>query len=114
MLLPSTPQNFQCTASATSISCTWSQFSTDVFTHYLLRWTYTGPCDSDSQFLLLNSSARNLLLRDLEEGGNYVITLSAQNAVGSGINAVARISTSITRMLLTLAKFIIIVIIRSI
>ena len=97
VLLPSMPQNFQCTASATAINCNWSQPPTDVLTHYLLKWTYTGPCDSNSQSLLLNSSARNYLIKELEEGGNYVITLYTQNVVGSeGHNAMYHISTTTT------------------
>lgn len=91
--LPSRPEDLQCSSTASTISCSWSQPATDVVTNYLLSWDYTGPCDTDSQSFLLSGLDRNYTLRDLEEGGTFKIILYAINSVGPGPNAEFQVTT---------------------
>lgn len=94
--LPSTPMGFQCSATATTINCTWSQPVSDTVTNYLIAWQYIGPCDADTQSFLLSGQDRNHILRDLEEGGSFIITLYAVNSAGRGPTATVLVATDST------------------
>lgn len=81
--LPSTPV-LTCSPIVSTISCSWEQRGPNPVTSYLLMWRYVGPCAADSQSFLLDGGSMSSVLRDLEEGGNYSITLTPMNSVGAG------------------------------
>ena len=91
--LPSAPGEFQCSATVSTISCTWSQPEADMVLNYLLSWEYTGPCDPDSQSFLLSGQDRSHTLSDLEEGGMYTVNIYAVNSVGRGLISSDQVST---------------------
>ena len=89
------PSDLRCVAtSSMAIDCTWSQPSTEIVDHYLFSWHYTGPCDEDAQSFLLEGSVRNQRLQDLQEGGNYAVSLFGLNDIGQGPTAMTLVSTS--------------------
>lgn len=85
--------NLSCSATSSTITCTWSQPATDTLINYLLSWRYTGPCDADTQSFLLSGQDRNHTLRDLEEGGLYMVMIYAVNSVGRGPTASVQVDT---------------------
>lgn len=91
VILPSIPMGLQCSATVSTITCTWSQV--DTVTNYLITWLYTGPCDRDTQSFLLSGQDRNHTLRDLEEGGMFQIMLYAMNSAGRGPTVIFIVST---------------------
>ena len=107
MPLPSAPGEFQCSATVTTISCTWSQRETDVVLNYLISWVYTGPCDTDSQSFLLGGQDRSHTLRDLEKNGMYTVNLYAINSAGRipalSVQVVANAGMSIVLLYVSIA-----------
>jgi len=76
------------------INCSWTKAAAETVNHYLLTWNYVGPCNPDSQSFLLQGSDRQLVLNDLEEGGNYDISLLAVNSLQRGPAAKVSVSTA--------------------
>lgn len=95
--LPLRP-GLSCSAEATTIDCTWSQPSTDSVTNYLFSWRYLGPCDADTQSFFLDAGARAHSVMNLEEGGEYVVSLIAMNNVGQSPEADVAVTTQSTGM----------------
>ena len=84
-----------CAASGTEvINCSWTKPAAEIVNNYLLTWNYLGPCNPDSQSFLQQGSDRELELTNLEEGGNYEISLMAINSLQRGPAAKVSVSTS--------------------
>lgn len=60
-----------------------------------MTWDYVGPCEPDAQSFLLDGSAREYILMNLEEGGNYEVSLIAVNSIQQGPPVKVSISTEI-------------------
>ncbi len=85
-----------------SVNCTWTKPDRETVVSYLLTWNYVGPCSPDTQSFLLQGSERRSLLTNLENGGNYEVSVIAVNSREQGPPAKVLISTQSASELLYL------------
>lgn len=77
--VPSEPITLQATATATTISLTWSVTTGSVADSYTVRWS-SGQEESTA---VTHGTARAHTITGLESGTRYAISVSANNAAGS-------------------------------
>ena len=78
------------TATATTISLSWSVPNGSVVTEYLVQWvrdTAVGCMDEDHQSTTItNGSAVSYEILGLQENSNYTITVTASNSIGDAVS----------------------------
>ena len=84
MNIPSAPSLVLDGKEATSLTLSWRQFADDRVDSYVFNWTYIGNCSEFSESLTANvgGSARQFVIRNLQEYSTYRVGVTAVNSAG--------------------------------
>ena len=96
---PSTPTNLASPSqSPTSITLSWEQPAGDVVDRYDIVYTYQGGCSDYTQpenmATVIDGTAREYTLQNLQEFSDYTISVAAVNGAGSSPAATAMTATA--------------------